>query len=259
MHLLALPAFTDNYVWMLHDGRQAWVVDPGDAAPVAAALDARVLQLQGILVTHHHPDHVGGVDALRTRLQAVGGSVHGPASERMPEPCVRHAEGDTIDVLGHRFEVLDVPGHTAGHIAYLQRDAHADPLLFCGDTLFSAGCGRLFEGTPAQMAASLARLAALPPGTRVCCTHEYTLSNLRFAAAVEPDNRAREAYAAQCAARRASGEPTLPSTIGVENAVNPFLRCSEPQVIAAARGQGCRGDDPVDVFAALRSWKDRFR
>ncbi|MCA3252333.1 MAG: hydroxyacylglutathione hydrolase [Pseudomonadota bacterium] len=259
MHLLPLPAFTDNYVWMLHDGHQAWVVDPGDAAPVAAALDSLGLQLAGILVTHHHPDHVGGIDALRERLAATGGRVHGPSGERIPEPVERHVEGDTIDVLGRRFEVLEVPGHTAGHIAYFERDATAHPLLFCGDTLFSAGCGRLFEGTAAQMEASLARLGALPADTRVCCTHEYTLSNLRFAAAVEPSNRERADYTARCEARRAGGEPTLPSTIGLERAVNPFLRCTEPPVIEAARSQGARSDDAVDVFAALRSWKDRFR
>jgi hydroxyacylglutathione hydrolase len=259
MNLLALGAFADNYIWMLHDDRQAWVVDPGDAAPVAAALDARGLALAGILVTHHHPDHVGGVDDLRSRLAATGGQVHGPAAERMPEPCVRHVEGDRVDVLGHRFEVLEVPGHTAGHIAYLQRDEPVAPLLFCGDTLFSAGCGRLFEGTPAQMHRSLARLAALPSATRVCCTHEYTLSNLRFAAAVEPGNAAIARRADACERLRAAGRPTLPSSIGLELEINPFLRCDRPEVIASARAQGAVNDDAVSVFAALREWKNRYR
>ena len=175
MNLLPLPAFTDNYIWMLHDGRQAAVVDPGDAAPVFQALERLGLRLQAILVTHHHPDHVGGVDALR---DATGAVVYGPARERIPEPLVRLAQGDTVDVLGLRFTVIDVPGHTAGHIAYYAPDLDGAPLLFCGDTLFSGGCGRLFEGTPAQMLQSLDQLAALPGDTRVCCTHEYTLSNL---------------------------------------------------------------------------------
>jgi hydroxyacylglutathione hydrolase len=256
MNLLALPAFADNYIWMLHDGARAVVVDPGDAAPVHAALDEFGLGLAAILVTHKHPDHIGGVDALRPRLD---GPVYGPANEPMPQPCQPLHEGDAIEVLGLRFRVLEVPGHTAGHIAYVQHDAPAAPLLFCGDTLFSAGCGRLFEGTPAQMADSLARLVAGPPGTRVCCTHEYTLANLRFAAAVEPGNRDRATYEAHCRALRANGQPTLPSTLALELRVNPFLRCTEPEVVAAARGAGALNDSPLSVFAALREWKNRFQ
>ncbi len=256
MNLLALPAFTDNYIWMLHDGQRAAVVDPGDAAPVIEALDRLGLQLAGILVTHHHADHVGGVNALRPRLQ---GPVWGPAREKIPEPFQPLAEGDAIELLGLRFTVLDVPGHTAGHIAYVQQGAAQAPLLFCGDTLFSAGCGRLFEGTPAQMNRSLAKLAALPSDTRVCCTHEYTLSNLRFAAAVEPGNAARADYERHCQALRADGQPTLPSSIALERAVNPFLRCEVPEVVASARAQGSAGDDDVSVLAALREWKNRYR
>lgn len=255
MNLSALPAFADNYIWMLHDGTQAVVVDPGDAAPVLQALKAQGLQLAGILVTHHHPDHVGGIEALRPHLQ---GPVWGPARERIPAPYTPLHEGDRLSVLGLHFEVLDVPGHTAGHIAYVQREAGDAPLLFCGDTLFSAGCGRLFEGTPAQMLQSLSRLAALPPGMQVCCTHEYTLSNLKFAAAVEPGNRERAQYQAQCEALRAQGRPTLPSSIGLERQVNPFLRCEAPEVVAAARAQGAANDDAVTVLAALREWKNRF-
>ncbi len=256
MHLTALPAFTDNYIWMLHDGAGAVVVDPGDAAPVQAALDAHGLQLAAILVTHHHADHVGGVDALRPRLQ---GPVYGPARERIPEPFVPLLAGQQIEVLGLRFEVIDVPGHTAGHIAYIQRGVEFAPLLFCGDTLFSAGCGRLFEGTPAQMMASLSRLNALPGDARVCCTHEYTLSNLRFAAAVEPGSAAIAGHAEACQRQRAAGQPTLPSTLAREREINPFLRCSEPAVIASARAQGAASVEPVEVFATLREWKNHFR
>lgn len=255
MTLIPLPAFTDNYIWMLHDGVRAVVVDPGDAAPVVEALGRLDLQLAGILVTHHHADHVGGVDALRDLLQ---GPVYGPARERIPSPFTPLKEGDAVEVLGLHFDVLDVPGHTAGHIAYVQRDAGGAPLLFCGDTLFSGGCGRLFEGTPAQMHDSLSKLAALPADTRVCCTHEYTLSNLRFAAAVEPASDALMRYRAQCEAMRARGQPTLPSNIGQERSINPFLRCAEPAVVRAARAQGAADDSPVAVLAALREWKNRF-
>ncbi len=256
MNLTALPAFADNYIWMLHDGARAVVVDPGDAAPVHAALDRLGLALAGILVTHHHADHVGGVDALRPRLQ---GPVWGPAHEDIPAPFLPLVEGDQIEVLGLRFRILDVPGHTAGHIAYVQVDAPSAPLLFCGDTLFSAGCGRLFEGTPAQMSRSLAKLAALPGDTRVCCTHEYTLSNLRFAAAVEPDNAGRRAYEEKCLALREAGQPTLPSSIALERQINPFLRCAEPTVVAAAQAHGADAEDQVSVLACLREWKNRFR
>jgi hydroxyacylglutathione hydrolase len=256
MNLAAIPAYTDNYIWMLHDGHQALVVDPGDAAPVHAALDALGLTLAAILVTHHHADHVGGVDALRGRLQ---GPVYGPARESIPQPFLPLQADQSIDVLGLRFDVLDVPGHTAGHIAYAQTGVAEEPLLFCGDTLFSAGCGRLFEGTPAQMARSLAQLAALPGDTRVCCTHEYTLSNLRFALAVEPGNAELAAHARHCQTLREQGLPTLPSSMAVELQINPFLRCGVPEVIASARAQGAAANDAVSVLAGLREWKNRYR
>jgi hydroxyacylglutathione hydrolase len=257
MELIALPAFSDNYIWMLHDGARALVVDPGDAAVVQQTLDARQLELAAILVTHHHADHVGGVDALRTRLR---GPVFGPARENIPKPYTPINGGDTVEALGMRFEVFDVPGHTAGHIAYLHLPpAEKAPLLFCGDTLFSAGCGRLFEGTPAQMHGSLSLLAALPGPTRVCCTHEYTLSNLRFAHAVEPENSTIAAHTAWCEDERAQGRPTLPSTIERERQINPFLRCQEAAVAATAQAHGASNNDPVAVFAALREWKNQFR
>ncbi len=263
MNLLALPAFTDNYIWMLHDGARAFVVDPGEAAPVHTALDAHGLQLAGILVTHHHGDHVGGVAELLPRLN---GKVWAPATERMPSSfaanCVRLREADTLQVLGLTFSVLDLPGHTAGHIAYVQMGAPAAPLLFCGDTLFSGGCGRLFEGTPAQMQASLAKLAALPGDTQVCCTHEYTLSNLRFAAAADPDNAALAAYTQHCLALRAKGLATLPSNMALELQINPFLRCDQAALVAAAQAQGAvlqhNNNDALAVFTALREWKNRF-
>ena len=254
--MLALPAFADNYIWMFHDGQQAVVVDPGDAAPVQAALDALKLTLHSILVTHHHPDHVGGVNALRPRLQGV---VYGPAHENIPTPFVPLTDGQRVAVLGLTFEVLDVPGHTAGHIAYAQRHAAAAPWLFCGDTLFSAGCGRLFEGTPAQMATSLARLAALAGDTQVCCTHEYTLSNLKFAAAVEPLNRSISQHTLHCQALRQTGLPTLPSNMALELQINPFLRCNQAAVQVAAQQHGAAANDPVSVLAALREWKNHYR
>jgi hydroxyacylglutathione hydrolase len=281
MKLIPLPAFQDNYLWLLQDGQRALVVDPGDAQPVLAYLEQAGLRLEAILVTHHHQDHTGGVDALR---QATGAKVWGPARERIPEPVLRLSEGDAIEVLGLRFEVFDVPGHTAGHIAYYCADtagpqgtssrppegAHpagggpapddGAPLLFCGDTLFSGGCGRLFEGTPAQMLSSLDKLAALPGATRVCCTHEYTLSNLNFAIAVEPRNTDLAHYRQQCVALRARGEPTLPSSIALETRINPFLRARVPEVAQVAHAHdGANENDAVAVFASLRQWKNEFR
>ena len=256
MDLIALPAFEDNYLWLLHDGQQALVVDPGDAAPVQAALRRLGLRLACILVTHHHGDHTGGVTALR---EASGATVYGPARERIPEPFTPLAGGDRLRVLGLDFEVLDVPGHTAGHIAFFARDVDGAPLLFCGDTLFSGGCGRIFEGTPAQLLASLDALAALPPTTRVCAAHEYTLGKLRFARTVEPDNTALADHERQCLQRRADGRPTLPSTIGLERAINPFLRSREAAVTRAVRAHSPSANDAVAVFAALRQWKNEFR
>lgn len=256
MELIALPAFSDNYIWMLHDGREAIVVDPGEAAPVERALEERRLRLAAIVVTHHHADHVGGVDALRARLH---GPVVGPAHERIPEPYAPLAGGDHVRLLGLRFEVIDVPGHTAGHIAYFVRIDGAAPILFCGDSLFSAGCGRLFEGTPEQMHASLERLMALPGESRVCCAHEYTLSNLRFAQAVEPGNAEVDAYTGRCEELRRIGRPTLPSTLAQERRINPFVRTDALEVRRAALAHGAASDSAPDIFGALRRWKNDFR
>lgn len=256
MELVPLRAFADNYIWLLHDGQNAIAVDPGDSAPVAAALQDRQLKLVGILVTHHHADHTGGVAALR---QETGAPVFGPAHEAIPEPYHALTGGEHVAVLGVTWRVIDVPGHTAGHIAYFASEVSGAPMLFCGDTLFSAGCGRLFEGTPAQMLASLDKLAALPPDTRVCCAHEYTMANLRFAAAVDPDNEALAAYTRHCARLRAQDLPTLPSTIAMERAINPFLRSRDPAVKHKVQQQDPSAQDAAAVFGALRAWKNRFQ
>ncbi len=257
MQLVPIPAFNDNYIWALHDGQRALVVDPGESEGVARWLSEQGLRLDTILVTHHHADHTGGVAALR---EASGARVFGPARERMPEPLQRVAGGDEVQALGLRFEVIEVPGHTAGHIAYYAAEAPGSPLLFCGDTLFSGGCGRLFEGTPGQMLDSLTRLAALPGDTRVCCAHEYTLSNLRFAQAVEPRNADLAAYLRDCETRRAQNFPTLPSSIGLEKRINPFLRTAQAEVMRSAQAHAPgQPADAVAIFATLREWKNTFR
>lgn len=256
MKLIPLPAFDDNYIWMLHDGHRALVVDPGEAQPVLQALQHEGVQLQGILVTHHHGDHTGGVDTLR---EATGASVFGPALEPMPEPLQRLHGGDTTALLGLTFQVLDVPGHTAGHIAYFCEIDGEAPILFCGDTLFSGGCGRLFEGTAQQMLASLSALSALPGPTRVCCAHEYTLSNLKFALEVEPDNPRLVAYNAACQALRMQNQPTLPSSIATERQINPFLRSDQPTVVASAGRFDAAGLALNGAFATLRQWKNQYR
>ena len=258
MLLTALRAFTDNYIWMIDDGRSALVVDPGQSEPVERALDERRLELAGILVTHHHADHTGGVDALRRRLR---GPVFAPAREWLAPPAERVREGDRVRVeaLGLDFDVLDIPAHTAGHVAFVSAEGAGEPIVFCGDTLFSAGCGRPFEGTAADMHAALGKLAALPDATRVGCGHEYTLSNLAFAAAVEPSNADIPAHAERCRALRVEGKPTLPSTVSLERRINPFLRTSEDAVVRSALAHGATSTDPVDVLAALRLWKNDFR
>ena len=256
MQVHAVPAFQDNYLWVIARGTRAAVVDPGDAAPIERFLAGHGLELAAILATHHHGDHIGGVPALAGRWKCP---VLGPAHDGIGGLTRTLSEGDAVEVpgLGYALEVLDVPGHTAGHIAYVH-DA-GDPVVFCGDTLFACGCGRLFEGTPAQMTRSLAKLAALPPATRVYCAHEYTLANIRFAEAVEPGNERLARRKARDGARRARGEPTVPTTIEEERATNPFLRCTQPEVVASAeRHAGRRLAGPVEVFAEIRAWKNTF-
>lgn len=260
MHIVALQAFRDNYIWMIHDTRSAVVVDPGDAAPVMAALapggaQAQGLQLAGILVTHHHPDHTGGIAALLQRWRVP---VWGPAAEDIAGVTEAVADGDRVRIAAPSLdlEVLEVPGHTLGHVAYHAPQAG---LLLCGDTLFSAGCGRLFEGTAQQMLHSLDRLGALPGDTRVLCAHEYTVSNLQFARHVEPANADTEEYERWCLQRRAQQLPTLPSSVQRELRVNPFLRSDQPLVREQLTQHFGRAPaDRVEAFAMLRQWKNDF-
>jgi hydroxyacylglutathione hydrolase len=253
-----IPAFTDNYFWCLHrEGeRVAAIVDPGAAGPVVDYLSARKLALTAILITHHHPDHIGGIAELLKRYPAA--QVFGPAGENIPGIHRRLHGGDnvSVDPLDLDFTVLDVPGHTLGHIAFY--DVHRS-LLFCGDTLFSVGCGRLREGSAAQLYESLLLLSRLPPDTKVYCTHEYTLSNIDFAKQVEPDNVALQQREAEVQRLRAENLPSLPSTIGLELASNPFLRTDQDTVMEAVEKYWNRPmGSPGETFAALRKWKDEF-
>ena len=255
--IIPIPAFADNYIWLLRSGAVAAIVDPGDAAPVIAHVQREGITPCAILATHHHGDHVGGIPALLERWPVP---VFGPAREKIPGRTQALQGGDrfTVPSIAATFDVIDVPGHTAGHVA-LFGEFGGGPVLFCGDTLFTGGCGRLFEGTPTQMWTSLSALAALPPETRVYCGHEYTLANLRFGLAVEPGSAALKARNERERARRDRGEPTVPSTMGEELATHPFLRAHLPGVRAAAAAHaGHALADDVASFAALREWKNAF-
>ena len=254
-----IPAFTDNYIWCLHDQHSAIAVDPGDAAPLREYLSSRGLKLRALLITHHHPDHIGGIAELAREWREL--AVFGPHNPKISGITTRLREGDTVDLLGLQFEVLEVPGHTLDHIAFVTTPSATDeaqPLLFCGDTLFAAGCGRLFEGTPAQMLASLQKLARLPASTRVFCTHEYTLSNLKFAHAVEPENPETAHRLAAVTAQRERQQITLPSDLALELATNPFLRSDQESVRRAAHTREPEASSTVEIFAAIRRWKDQF-
>ena len=257
MKLIPLPAFTDNYIWLLHDDHHALVVDPGDSAVVQVWLAQNPqIQLDTILVTHHHADHTNGIADL---LRQTNAQVYGPTLEILPVAHMGVQQGDHVNWHGLNWEVIDVPGHTAGHIAFWAQPVDQTPVLFCGDTLFSGGCGRLFEGTPAQMLNSLDRLAALPANTLVCPAHEYTLSNLKFALAVDPDNTELNAYHRISSLLRQQGQPTLPVSLLTEQAINPFLRSRSPAVSAAVKQHNALAVDDVTTFAALRAWKNEFK
>ncbi|MBA4143823.1 MAG: hydroxyacylglutathione hydrolase [Nitrosospira sp.] len=259
-HIVPVRAFRDNYIWVIRDRFYAAVVDPGDAAPVLDYLRSEKLKLIAILNTHHHNDHVGGNAALLGKSAAP---VFGPATESIPaltHPLKESQEKKKDDSNAYlpefplRLSVLDIPGHTAGHIAY-----YGANLLFCGDTLFACGCGRLFEGTAQQMVHSLEKLSSLPDKTQVYCGHEYTLNNIRFARVVEPGNGALAELEKTVENLRKHGIATLPSTIAVEKSTNPFLRCSQPEIIeSASRYAGKPLTGPVEVFTAIRDWKNNF-
>ncbi|SDT99203.1 hydroxyacylglutathione hydrolase [Halopseudomonas salegens] len=257
LEFIPLRAFSDNYIWLLVDqeNNRAAVVDPGDAKPVVTWLGRHPeFTLTHIIITHHHPDHIGGLATLKAATQC---KVLGPANEKIDGIDQPLNDGDHVRVLGHELEVFEVPGHTLGHIAYYCDCA--DPFLLSGDTLFAGGCGRLFEGTPAQMHTSLQRLAALPEQTRVYCAHEYTLANLRFALAVEPDNREIQTRLHVVEELRADDRITLPSSIGLEKQTNPFMRSTRTSVHKAANE---RSTEPVaagaETLAVIRQWKDSF-
>lgn len=254
IEVLPIAFARDNYLWLIHDGRHAALVDPGEAAPALAALHERALVPVAMLLTHHHADHIAGVGEILARHPGV--PVYGPKEDEIAAVDHPVEDGDRIALpaLDLTLTALDVAAHTRGHVAY-----HGDGLLFCGDALFSAGCGRLFEGTPADLERSLARLAALDDDTKIYCGHEYTLANLAFARAAEPENAARDQYAARCEALRAEGLPTLPSTIAVEKEINPFLRPDAPGVVATiAARTGTKPANARACLAALRAWKDVF-
>lgn len=282
LNVTPIPAFSDNYIWCITrshtpshgsdggdggdggdsdagndgvSGKHAVVVDPGDAGPVLQHLSAKELTLAGIIITHHHFDHTGGIDDLLAERQVP---VWGPRNPAISQITDRLGEGDNVEILGVDWRIIEVPGHTLDHIAYYTATT-SPPTLLCGDTLFAGGCGRVFEGNPAMMLSSLNKLAALPAETRLYCAHEYTMANLAFAEAVEPDNRVLQERKQRDATRRERDEPTVPSQLGTELATNPFLRCTQPDVANhMAHRDGVDPADPVSVFAAVRGWKDQF-
>ncbi len=257
IEITAIPALQDNYIWAIHDGRHAAVVDPGESAPVLAFLDARGLKLEAILCTHRHADHIGGIAKLR---EVYNVPVYGRRHPNNPHITDELREGDQLklDAPLIAFDIIEIPGHLDDHIAFIAPD-----ILFCGDVLFGAGCGRNFEGTPAQLLHSLQRLARLPDTTRVYCAHEYTAANLRFALACEPDNPAVQQRAEATRQLRAANRITLPSTIATEKTTNPFLRCTQPEIIRTLQQRGltdtsAAGVSELSAFTALREWKNHF-
>jgi len=250
LKIFPIPAFEDNYIWLLQNGAHAVVIDPGDAAPVLALLKQESLKLDAILITHHHSDHIGGVNDLLA--DDVNTIVYAPAKERFdfPHHAVKESDEVLLPTIGITLKVMEVPGHTLGHIAYYEQHS-----LFCGDTLFSAGCGRLFEGTPAQMYQSLQRLAALEPHINVYCTHEYTAHNIRFALTVDSENQALVQRQQQTTLTRKAGLPTLPSNLALELATNPFLRCADA---ALKKAVNMPNASEIEVFTKIREMRNLF-
>ena len=248
-----IPAFTDNYIWLFHqqESSEAYVVDPGDADPVLEALERLNLTLKGILITHHHNDHVGGIEQLVSQYPVP---VYGPKGITQATKIM--SDGDRLEIAETTFNVIEITGHTLDHIAYYSA---SEPLVFLGDTIFANGCGRLFEGSPEQMWHSLSRLASLPPETKLYCAHEYTEANTRFALAVEPNNSDLLQRAQGISKTRAANKPTIPSTLGMELATNPFMRLNQESIKEAAERYGqCKALSEVEVFALIRQWKDGF-
>ena len=256
MKLIPLPAFTDNYFWLLVKDGRALVVDPGQAEPVLEALELFKLKLEAILITHHHSDHIGGLESLQKKTQAV---VYAPNHPSISTPHEIQYDGNYFECLGMNAQVIGVPGHTLTHLAYYFSLTDLGPVLFCGDTLFSGGCGRMFEGTPEVFLNSLNKLASLPEETLVCSAHEYTISNLKFAKAVEPSNQNLDEYIDKCTKLRANNTPTLPSSIRQELLINPFLRVNKPQVIESVNNFDPVAKTEQQIFAALRQWKNVFQ
>jgi len=256
MKLIPLPAFTDNYFWLLVKDGRALVVDPGQAEPVLEALELFKLKLEAILITHHHSDHIGGLESLQKKTQAV---VYAPNHPSISTPHEIQYDGKYFECLGIKAQVIGVPGHTLTHLAYYFSLTDLGPVLFCGDTLFSGGCGRMFEGTPEVFLNSLNKLASLPEETLVCSAHEYTISNLKFAKAVEPSNQNLDEYIDKCTKLRANNTPTLPSSIRQELLINPFLRVNKTQVIESAKKFDPVAKTEQQIFAALRQWKNVFQ
>lgn len=261
LKIYPIKAFEDNYIWVLHQGRQVVVVDPGDSGPVLDLLKREDLELSAVLVTHHHGDHTGGIQDLVLAFPNKKVKIYGPANESIPslsEPLLGNekirVEGIEVD-----FEILSIPGHTRGHLAFYGKQLGSTGSIFCGDTLFGAGCGRLFEGTPYQMQSSLAKIASLPPKTLCYCAHEYTLSNLRFAMVIEPQNLEIQKRIKQTQESRKHGDATVPFTLEGELLTNPFIRWDSPEVrLAASERLGNKSIDPVEIFATIRQWKDNF-
>lgn len=254
IQITPVRAFSDNYIWCLHNDKNVVAVDPGDADPVLAFCKQNNLRLAAILITHHHRDHTGGIARLVSANPDI--PVIGPAGGHIRGITKAVDQGDTVhlNIVGCEFSVIEVPGHTLDHIAF-----YGHGLVFCGDTLFSGGCGRLFEGSPAQMLHSLNKLKRLPDDTLIYCTHEYTQANMKFALAVEPGNEALQQHAARVSELRAEDEITLPSTLATEKAINPFLRSHIAEVKAAANEfNGQDNEDETTVFSSIRRWKDEF-